>query len=196
LQVEGEQVHGATITAADPVEPLILRQSWSFDHVHLVNLSGLCLGMPFDDFSDKVRAGLFACRWDPQQAWMLAPTGEIRHESERCLDIYSGFTDDGTFVQTYGCHGGDNQKFSLQAGRLEYSGKCVGPSGDDPLKKHPPVLELQTCRDPADLQQREQLFYVEGPIEGFGCLAVSDESAGLRLAKCDGGEKQRWRWFF
>jgi hypothetical protein len=199
LQIDGDSM-GAPLAVAEPRDTL--SQQWLFEDVHLVNRSGLCIDMPWGDFSDHMRAQLARCHWDPPQAWTLSPTGTISHQDAgegppgHCLDVYGGFVGDGVSVQTYGCHGGDGQEFSFQDGSLQYKGECFGAFADDPSREHSP-LETQSCRASDDPERNKQQFYVEGPIRALGaCLDWDDASSELRLKPCDGSERQRWRWYF
>ena len=200
MQVYGDSI-GAPLVLADPSDAL--DQEWSFEDVHLVNRSaGLCLDMPWGDFSNNMRAQLVGCHWGSPQAWTLSPAGTISHldagESPpaHCLDVYGGFAGAEVPVDSYTCHGGDNQQFLLEDGLVVFHDECFGVFGDDPSVEHSP-LQTQTCRAPDDPERFKQQYYVEGPIQSLGgCLDWDDASGELRLLACDGSDRQHWRWYF
>jgi hypothetical protein len=196
LEVNGNiSATGAPVSAGAKNE-VDLNQRWSFDNVYLLNVSGLCVGAPYNDFSEHIRPQLELCKWDDTQLWSLSTTGAIAHGNS-CLDVYSSYNDDGAIVQIYGCNpNSENQHFLMHDSQIEYSRKCVGPFGFEAFRLRSP-LELQTCREESAPERTGQRYYVEGPIGLLGnCLDTPSQGEALRLAPCDGSERQRWQWFF
>lgn len=191
LQVAESDVESGKVSVGlKTTNPLF--QRWAFENAQLVNVAGFCIEMPFADFSSNRRATLARCHRGPAQAWTLDPSGEIQH-GRQCLDVFGGVATDGQAVQTYGCQESPNQLFLFENRRLLFDRKCVGAAGTFPLLQDT-QLELQTCLSGADQNIGRQQFYMEGAVEILGKCLEAGPTGELRIAACDYGESQMWRW--
>lgn len=191
LQAAESDVPDATVFVGSSIDPLTF-QTWLFENVHLVNLGGYCVDMPFGNFSDNARAQLASCHPGPPQAWTLDSEGAITHDGQ-CLDIFDGIAKDGQSVQTYGCQGSPNQLFVFHEMRLQFGGMCVGVPGAFPPLEHA-LLELQTCLSETHRDAAKQQFYVEGAVRILGQCLEAGTGHELGLESCTDSEAQVWRW--
>ena len=117
----------------------------------------------------------------------------------QCLDVEDGNPTDGTPVNIYRCHGGENQRWKLDLAAVPQrivglGGKCLIPGFDNRLMIGP-------CGSPGDLWQLvttgssspSALIHVATGL----CLdvegAVADDGTPARLFSCHGGANQIWR---
>ena len=121
-------------------------------------------------------------------------------QNNECIDVYQANKDDGIAVDTYGCHGGDNQKWTYDAKRrlvAKHSGKCLDIPG--PGAKQPKGTRVRQwdCNDGANQKwtynPTNKSFKSED--DNGLCLDMikSGDSAGnVILWDCHGGENQQW----
>jgi len=202
LEVHGDpEDSGNIVRVAAPIAPAADNQQWSFDAVHLSNLAGLCIDVPFGNFVDGAAVQLFTCHDGDAQSFSVTTLGQIQHGSY-CMDLPGGLTEDGTRLQMYTCQGNapDNQSFVLEQGQLRprNSGKCVGVAGD-PTMDHV-ALEVQSC-DSSGSNGFGQSFWLYGPIMNRGlCLDIGTPHTGsadpVALEACAGTPEQTWSWHF
>ena len=87
--------------------------------------------------------------------------GELRLPDGRCIDVPWN-TADGTRVVAYQCHGGQNQKWSLERrGIVGLGGKCLA-SSHHPVFGGSGELFIETCREGYSRQQ----FWASGRLRG------------------------------
>ena len=110
----------------------------------------------------------------------------------KCLDAKGG----GTSIITWGCHGGDNQRWQVTNGWIKgINGKCLatknGQSGKS-INGDPVVL--QTCSRAINQQWK----FEKGLVKGIGgkCLDIKGGStadgASVIIWDCHGGKNQQW----
>jgi hypothetical protein len=185
---------GLTVAAAH--EPPLEDELWSFESVHVMNDSGLCLDVPSGQFSDRL-VQLSDCHPGEPQIWSITAAGQIEQQSY-CFDLPSGYDADNSRFQVYWCSTppSSNQQFVFDAGRLQPfdSLKCVAVSGDPTISDA--ALVTAAC-DRSQPRPVAQSFYLHGPIQNQGlCLTMSLDSDQVRLAACDGSSGQNWDYYF
>ncbi|WP_282701683.1 non-reducing end alpha-L-arabinofuranosidase family hydrolase [Streptomyces sp. CC219B] len=131
---------------------------------------------------------------NPAQA---ATSGALRGVgADRCLDVAGAGQAEGTNVQIWDCHGGDNQKWTL-TDRNElrvYGDKCLDVPGHATTAGTRPVI--WACNGGANQQWRVN---ADGTIAAVGsglCLDVSGgataNGSAVQLWDCHGGDNQKW----
>lgn len=120
-------------------------------------------------------------------------------QTDLCLDIRGGSTDDNAELIAFNCHDGDNQKFTMDANHrlsAKHSGKCLQPK-DKSTSYNTDVVQA-TCDDTSS-----QKWYYDGqnrlrPDSALDkCLQTQDESsqnlAKLVIVECSDSRSQKWR---
>ncbi|GAB2845962.1 ThuA domain-containing protein [Lentzea nigeriaca] len=110
----------------------------------------------------------------------------------KCVDVKDWGTTDGTPVQLWSCHGGDNQKWTLDGSTLRSMGKCLDvnrASQTDGAK-----VQLWSCNGTSAQNWSVQS---DGTIRnGTKCLDATGSSSAdgtpLIIWTCNGGPNQRW----
>ncbi|GAB4005003.1 hypothetical protein GCM10029992_51590 [Glycomyces albus] len=128
----------------------------------------------------------------------------VSRNSGKCLDVTGGSSADGAAIIQWECHGGDNQRWSLEdagGGHVRivagHSGKCLGI--EDGSTADGAAAVQQACSGAASQQWevRDSDGYSELVSRHSGkCLDVSGQSTedGARLQQysCWGGANQQW----
>ncbi len=141
-----------------------------------------------DDFNSNIQGRRFT-----------APRFALVGTGGKCLDVAGATGDDGTPVNLYSCHGGDNQRW-----RMDLTGtpqrivgladKCLIPGPDG-------RVVIGECGDPDDLWQLDTVGHALPSLlihtaTGL-CLdvegATSDDGTPTQLFACHGGDNQLWR---
>ncbi|MFJ6940382.1 TIM-barrel domain-containing protein [Streptomyces sp. NPDC101132] len=111
----------------------------------------------------------------------------VNAASGTCVDLPHSATTPGTEPTLYGCHGGQNQRWTLhQDGRLTgLSGVCLDGAAAA-------RITIQTCDGSAG---QSWALGPQGSIRNAGqCLAASGSAGGSKLTRsaCDNSAAQRW----
>lgn len=116
-------------------------------------------------------------------------TTVVNAASESCVDLPYSSTTAGTQPTLYSCHGGDNQKWTLQSdGRLTgLDGVCLDGAADT-------NVTIQTCN--GSTGQQWSLGAENSIRSGGKCLfpvgSATANGTRLTLATCDSSTAQRW----
>lgn len=128
---------------------------------------------------------------EPQRAAESIAGSPIRDSHGLCVDVSGWDSSDGTKIQLWDCHGGDNQKWSLVDGALVgYGGKCLDVQSGNTANGTP--VQLWTCNG----TDAQQWHFDGGRLIGKGgkCLDVPafhhDDGQALEIWDCNGGENQ------
>ncbi len=122
----------------------------------------------------------------------------------KCLDVQGADPTDGTPVNIFGCHGGENQTWRLDLTSVPQrvvgiGGKCLIPDFDHPSGDIRVVIG--ECGGPDDLWQLVTTGHARPSVlihaETGLCLdvegAVPDDGTPTQLFECHGGAHQVWR---
>ncbi len=122
----------------------------------------------------------------------------------KCLDVQGEATADGTPVNLYRCHGGENQTWRLDLTAtpqrvVGIDGKCLTPDEDHPSGDIRVVIG--ECDGPGDLWRLVSAGHARPSLlihDQTGlCLdvegAVSADRTPTQLFECHGGDNQVWR---
>jgi hypothetical protein len=126
---------------------------------------------------------------------LSAQTIATRLTSDRCMDIPGGSRNQGAQIALWSCHGGENQRFTVQSnGQIRTAGglciNALGGGGRDGDK-----IGVWPCGGGAN-----ELWQLtgNGELKGINgkCIDVpssnSSPGTGLVLWSCNGGLNQRW----
>ena len=126
-----------------------------------------------------------------------AEAGEIKGLGGRCIDVQGGISTNGSPVQLYACHHGENQNWKLtDAGEIRiFSSKCLDIRGGQPQPSPGTPVQIYDCHDGPN----QHWDLLEGVIRGLGgCLdvrgGVSADGTPLQIFPCHGGENQHWQF--
>jgi hypothetical protein len=124
------------------------------------------------------------------------PTGTVVNLfSGKCLDVYGGFTADGTAVQVYSCNGTASQSWQVATDQtMRAFGKCLATVGGGVVDHT--LVELRTCNGTASQKWAPQ---ANGSLLNPGSGKCLDElgfnaadHAPLGLWTCNGLSNQHW----
>ena len=211
LEVPGS---GAYIGKGTPVRQWACNdgsnQKWDDGANNTIKLYGtnFCLdAVKYGDDAGKLI--LWDCHGEDNQRWTeqgkyaaFSPKEQpIRNKYyHECLDVDKGSNNNETPINTYKCHGGDNQKWTYDDKRrlvAKHSGKCLDIPG--PGAKQPKGTRVRQwdCNDGANQKwtynPTNKSFKSED--DNGLCLDMikSGDSAGnVILWDCHGGENQQW----
>ena len=109
--------------------------------------AGRCLDVVGNQRATGTRLNIYDCNGQPNQAWTLTATGELRvYDGTRCLDVVGQDTTSPAAVQIYGCHGGANQRWTIGSdGTIKgvQSGLCLDVTGARTTNSTP--VGMWTC---------------------------------------------------
>ncbi len=109
--------------------------------------SGKCLDVIGNSTAARAGINIFDCNGQPNQAWTLTATGELRvYASPMCLDVVGQDRSSPAALQIYGCNGQDNQRWKLNAdGSITgvQSGLCLDVFGERTANGS--LVQLYTC---------------------------------------------------
>jgi hypothetical protein len=89
-------------------------QQWTFGADGTVRALGLCLAPSYEYGQQWARVVVWPCNGSASETWSQQPYGElVNAQSGLCLDDPYGSTTPGTQLQTYPCHEGDNQQWTI-----------------------------------------------------------------------------------
>ncbi|MCE7006421.1 RICIN domain-containing protein [Kibdelosporangium philippinense] len=133
---------------------------------------------------------------------------EIRlQQSNECLDVYMARTFNDASVITYGCHGGDNQKWEITSVgggynqiKVKHSGKCLDVGWLEGSGNA--YVRVKNCDSGSETQKWRLQGYT-----GFGSYfslanlglhgSCADKSSNdtflIMWDRCHGGSNQKWR---
>jgi hypothetical protein len=120
----------------------------------------------------------------------------VNANSGRCLDVTGGSTADGVPVQQFGCHGGDDQAWRMEKGRIinVHSGKCLDVPGGS-TADHARIQQF-ACNNGTN--QNWQITRAGTVVSAVSsrCLDVAggslDDHGVVQQFGCHGGPNQRW----
>jgi hypothetical protein len=116
-----------------------------------------------------------------RQQWTFDPvTREIRAANGLCMDVEGGTSAPGAAVQLSACHGGANQKWFLEGGRIRsQAGLCIGMRDAD---RHAMMVDCATFPS-------VESWHFAGPVRINGqCMQLAGASADgttIERAACD-----------
>jgi poly(3-hydroxybutyrate) depolymerase len=126
-----------------------------------------------------------------QQNVMVVGTG-----SGRCIDVPGSTSTNGTQVQLWDCHGGNNQRWTYTANRqlTAYGTKCLDANGQG--TSNGTTVVIWDCNGQTNQQWN---LNADGSITGVQsglCVDVSGAGTAngtrIQLWSCHGGSNQRW----
>jgi hypothetical protein len=94
----------------------IARQSGRFALYNVTGGVNLCLDIQNNDMGDHANVNQYPCHYQSNQLWYFDFRADAQHpmivsaRSGKCIDVPSGIP--GLALQTFGCHGGANQRFA------------------------------------------------------------------------------------
>ncbi|WP_203904805.1 ricin-type beta-trefoil lectin domain protein [Virgisporangium aliadipatigenens] len=119
-------------------------------------------------------------------------TGAVIGHADKCLDVRTSLTTDGTPVQLYPCNGTDAQQWTFGSdGTVRAFGKCLDVSeyGTSNGSK----LHLWQCHGGANQVWRFNGTALVNPVSNRCADTPSDaDSTQLHLWECHSGENQQW----
>lgn len=137
----------------------------------------------------------------------LSGTSELKAVSAyKCMDVAGNTTNDGAQVQQYSCHGGANQKFTLEAQanntfrlKANNSGKCLGVANS--ATHDGALLEQRSCG--ANNSQTFQLnskgtgLYELKHVASGKCVDIQSggtaDGQRAQIYSCHGGNNQKFQ---
>lgn len=188
------------------------------DYYHIISvLSSKCMEAGKTDINGAANVFLDECGTDTGQLWYLKENGTLNHtikiinkKSGKAIDIDSKAIEDGTNIQQFNLHKGDNQKWTLwpddfHKGIQAYaiisylSGKALDVDGES-LRNGANIQQFQYHgRD----NQRWKLIPIKGSwyqvvsVSSSKCLDVSDfgtdNGANVFQYECNGSDSQMWK---
>jgi hypothetical protein len=128
---------------------------------------------------------------EPQRSAQSGEGSAIRDSKGFCVDVSGWGSSDGTKIQLWDCHGGDNQRWSYEGGALVgYGGKCLDVQWGNTANGTP--VQLWTCNG----TDAQKWHFDGGRLVGKGgkCLDVPAfhhaNGQALEIWDCNGGENQ------
>ncbi|MER5475868.1 non-reducing end alpha-L-arabinofuranosidase family hydrolase [Streptomyces sp. NPDC002734] len=129
----------------------------------------------------------------PAQA---ASTGALRHlPSNRCLDLPSSNTANGTYLHLWDCNGQSNQQWTLtDSNQLTVMGRCLDVPGSSTTAGV--QLQIYACSGGANQQWRVNSDGTIVGVQSGLCLDAKDNGTAngtrIQLWTCTGQNNQKW----
>ncbi|APJ04110.1 RICIN domain-containing protein [Silvanigrella aquatica] len=111
----------------------------------------------------------------------------------KCLDVNGGQTHNGTPVTMWDCHGGSNQQWHIENGRITgIGGLCL-----DVSYGHGSPVQVWDCNN---TPPQQWTYNIDGSLRAMGkCLDVFNFSTlngtPVQMSNCTNNQNQKWRFW-